>query len=57
MGLNCSEESMTILQRTQSKAMRAIVMFDMYTPAREMLNVLDLINVGQRMKFNVCYSI
>lgn len=55
--INCSEHCMGMLQRTQNRAMRAILMVNRYTPIRTMLQVLGFMSVKQRVHYNVCMLI
>lgn len=52
--LNCSKENLTLLQKTQNRAMRAILMVNMYMPVRGMLYVLNFMSVREKINFNVC---
>lgn len=51
--LNCGGKNVSILQRTQNGALRAIVMVDRCIPVKGMLYVLDVMSVKERIKFNV----
>lgn len=48
----CQQEIINRLQLLQNKAMRAILMVNVYTPIRVMLEMLNWMNVKQRLKYS-----
>lgn len=49
----CSDEKLNRLQILQNRALRVILNCDIYTPIRTMLKNSDVLNVKQRIYFNV----
>ena len=52
--LNFSEISMSVMQKAQNRAMRAILRCNRFTPITQMLEALSFMNIKERMIYNVC---
>ncbi|XP_046737531.1 uncharacterized protein LOC124406219 [Diprion similis] len=48
------KKKMDMIQKTQNRAMQSILMVNMFTPIRTMLDVLGFMSGRERMKYNIC---
>lgn len=55
--LNMNKHCMNMLQKTQNRAMRAILRVNRYTTIENMLDALCFMSMEQRAKYNVCVTV
>lgn len=55
--INLDKECLKLLQKTQNRAMRAILRVDRYIRINNMLEALCFLSIEQRIKYSVCILI